>query len=115
MRQMAMPGSTDEIDEIEASLLRALTSAHRHRIIHRLGIGLCEFNELAPRPRPEPGVGVPARGLGACGRVRRGRPRATHRARWTVRSGDPRRLQHDCAARTSGGSPGSATPPAACP
>ena len=47
MRQMAMLGSTDEIDEIQASLLRALASAHRLRIIHRLGIGLCEVNKLA--------------------------------------------------------------------
>ncbi len=38
-RRMAMLGSTDEIDEIQASLLRALASAHRLRVIHRLGIG----------------------------------------------------------------------------
>ncbi|HYN47404.1 MAG TPA: metalloregulator ArsR/SmtB family transcription factor [Candidatus Nanopelagicales bacterium] len=44
---MEMLGSADEIDEIQASLLRALASAHRLRIIHRLGIGPCEVNELA--------------------------------------------------------------------
>ncbi len=42
-----MPGSVEEIDEIQATLLRALASAHRLRIIHRLGIGPCEVNELA--------------------------------------------------------------------
>lgn len=36
-----------DIDSIQASLLRALASAHRLRIVHRLGIGPCEVNELA--------------------------------------------------------------------
>jgi ArsR family transcriptional regulator len=38
---------TDDIDAIQASILRTLASAHRLRIIHRLGIGPCEVNELA--------------------------------------------------------------------
>jgi DNA-binding transcriptional ArsR family regulator len=37
----------DDIDAIQASLLRTLASPHRLRIIHRLGIGSCEVNELA--------------------------------------------------------------------
>jgi DNA-binding transcriptional ArsR family regulator len=37
----------NEIDEIQASLLRALASPHRLRIVHRLGTGTCEVNELA--------------------------------------------------------------------
>jgi DNA-binding transcriptional ArsR family regulator len=36
-----------EIDMIQVSVLRALASAHRLRIIHRLGLGPCEVNELA--------------------------------------------------------------------
>jgi ArsR family transcriptional regulator len=39
--------ATDDIDAIQASLLRTLASAHRLRIIHRLGAGSCEVNELA--------------------------------------------------------------------
>jgi ArsR family transcriptional regulator len=42
-----MLGAPDDIDAIQASLLRTLASAHRLRIIHRLGIGPCEVNELA--------------------------------------------------------------------
>jgi ArsR family transcriptional regulator len=42
-----MLGDIDDIDAIQASLLRALASPHRLRIIHRLGLGPCEVNELA--------------------------------------------------------------------
>ncbi len=42
-----MIGLTDDIDAIQASILRTLASAHRLRIIHQLGIGPCEVNELA--------------------------------------------------------------------
>jgi DNA-binding transcriptional ArsR family regulator len=38
---------TDDIDAIQASLLRTLASPHRLRIIHRLGIGPCEVNEVS--------------------------------------------------------------------
>ena len=37
----------DDIDAIQASLLRTLASAHRLRIIHRLGDGPCEVNEIS--------------------------------------------------------------------
>ncbi len=37
----------DDIDELQALLLRTLASAHRLRIIHLLGIGPCEVNEIA--------------------------------------------------------------------
>jgi ArsR family transcriptional regulator, virulence genes transcriptional regulator len=37
----------DDIDQIQSSLLRALASPHRLRIVHQLGIGPCEVNELA--------------------------------------------------------------------
>jgi ArsR family transcriptional regulator len=37
----------DDIDVIQASLLRTLASAHRLRIIHRLGVGSCEVNEIS--------------------------------------------------------------------
>jgi len=37
----------DDIDAIQASILRTLASAHRLRIIHQLGVGPCEVNELA--------------------------------------------------------------------
>ncbi len=37
----------DDIDAIQASLLRTLASAHRLRIIHRLGVGPCEVNEVS--------------------------------------------------------------------
>lgn len=42
-----MIGLADDIDAIQASLLRTLASANRLRIIHRLGTGPCEVNELA--------------------------------------------------------------------
>jgi DNA-binding transcriptional ArsR family regulator len=42
-----MIGLADDIDVIQASLLRTLASANRLRIVHRLGIGPCEVNELA--------------------------------------------------------------------
>ena len=38
---------SDDIDQIQSSFLRALASPHRLRIVHRLGIGPCEVNELA--------------------------------------------------------------------
>jgi DNA-binding transcriptional ArsR family regulator len=37
----------DEIDAIQASVLRALASPHRLRIVHRLGAGPLEVTELA--------------------------------------------------------------------
>jgi ArsR family transcriptional regulator, virulence genes transcriptional regulator len=40
---------SDNIDAIQASLLRALASPHRLRIVHALGNGPCEVNELAHR------------------------------------------------------------------
>ena len=42
-----MLGPPDDIDAIQASLLRTLASVHRLRIIHRLGLEPCEVNELA--------------------------------------------------------------------
>jgi len=36
----------NEIDDMQASLLRVLASPHRLRIVHRLGVGACEVNEL---------------------------------------------------------------------
>jgi ArsR family transcriptional regulator len=42
-----MLGHTDDIDDIQAGLLRTLASAHRLRIIHRLGIESCGVGELA--------------------------------------------------------------------
>jgi DNA-binding transcriptional ArsR family regulator len=40
-------GAMDDIDSIQASLLRALASPHRLRIVHLLGRAPCEVNELA--------------------------------------------------------------------
>ena len=37
----------DEIDSIQATLLRALASPHRLRIVHRLGCGPLDVTELA--------------------------------------------------------------------
>ncbi len=37
----------EDIDDIQAGLLRTLASAHRLRIIHRLGVGPCGVSELA--------------------------------------------------------------------
>jgi ArsR family transcriptional regulator len=44
-----MLSPTDDIDTIQASLLRALASPNRLRIVHLLGIGPLEVNELAQR------------------------------------------------------------------
>jgi ArsR family transcriptional regulator len=40
-------GHGGDIDDIQAGLLRTLASAHRLRIIHRLGVGPCGVTELA--------------------------------------------------------------------
>lgn len=40
-------GDIDDIDDLQASLLRTLASANRLRIIHLLGTGPREVNELA--------------------------------------------------------------------
>jgi ArsR family transcriptional regulator len=42
-----MPSANDGIDELQASLLRSLASAHRLRILHLLGERSCEVNEVA--------------------------------------------------------------------
>jgi len=42
-----MPSATNDIDELQASLLRSLASAHRLRILHLLGERACEVNEIA--------------------------------------------------------------------
>ena len=42
-----MPSATHDIDELQASLLRSLASAHRLRILHLLGERPCEVNEVA--------------------------------------------------------------------
>ena len=39
---------TDEIDAIQASVLRALASPHRLRIVHRLGVGLPATSPSSP-------------------------------------------------------------------
>ncbi len=42
-----MPSAMNDIDELQASMLRSLASAHRLRILHLLGERPCEVNELA--------------------------------------------------------------------
>ena len=42
-----MPSATQDIDELQASLLRSLASAHRLQILHLLGERPCEVNEVA--------------------------------------------------------------------
>ena len=42
-----MPSAMDDIDELQASLLRSLASAHRLRILHLLGQRPYEVNEVA--------------------------------------------------------------------
>ena len=42
-----MPSATDDIDELQASRLRTLASAHRLRILHLLGTRPCEVNHVA--------------------------------------------------------------------
>ena len=42
-----MPSAMNDIDELQASLLRSLASAHRLRILHLLGERSCEVNEVA--------------------------------------------------------------------
>jgi ArsR family transcriptional regulator len=42
-----MPTATSDIDELQASLLRSLASAHRIRILHLLAHGPSEVNEIA--------------------------------------------------------------------
>lgn len=46
-REAAVRIIGNEIDEIQASFLRALASPYRLRILHRLGESPCEVNELA--------------------------------------------------------------------
>jgi DNA-binding transcriptional ArsR family regulator len=42
-----MPSATNDIDELQASLLRSLASVHRLQILHLLGERPCEVNEVA--------------------------------------------------------------------
>ena len=42
-----MASAMNDIDELQASLLRTLASAHRLRILHLLGRSPCEVNEVA--------------------------------------------------------------------
>lgn len=42
-----LPGAGDDIDAIQASLLRAMASPARLRIVHLLGVAPREVNELA--------------------------------------------------------------------
>ena len=42
-----MPRAMNDIDELQASMLRSLASVHRLRILHLLGERPCEVNELA--------------------------------------------------------------------
>lgn len=42
-----MPSAMNDIDELQASMLRSLASAHRLRILHLLGERPCEVNEVA--------------------------------------------------------------------
>jgi ArsR family transcriptional regulator, virulence genes transcriptional regulator len=44
---MERPSATHDIDELQASMLRSLASAHRLRILHLLGAQPCEVNEIA--------------------------------------------------------------------
>ena len=46
-----MPSAMDDIDELQASLLRSLASVHRLRILHLLGERPCEVNEVAREMR----------------------------------------------------------------
>ena len=42
-----MSSATEDLDELQASMLRSLASAHRLRILHLLGERPCEVNEVA--------------------------------------------------------------------
>lgn len=42
-----MPNAADDIDQLQASLLRSLASPNRLRILHLLGQRPCEVNEVA--------------------------------------------------------------------
>jgi DNA-binding transcriptional ArsR family regulator len=44
---MERQSATHDIDELQASMLRSLASAHRLRILHLLGAQLFEVNEIA--------------------------------------------------------------------
>lgn len=44
---MERQSATHDIDELQASMLRSLASAHRLRILHLLGAQPCEVNEIA--------------------------------------------------------------------
>jgi len=45
--EQRVPRPMNDIDELQASLLRTLASAHRLRILHLLGERPCEVNEIA--------------------------------------------------------------------
>lgn len=44
---MERQSATHDIDELQASMLRSLASAHRLRILHLLGAQQCEVNEIS--------------------------------------------------------------------
>ena len=83
----------DDIDAIQASLLRTLASAHRLRIIHRLGVGPCEVNEISRDLGLSQAATSQHLAAMRCGRPRRGRPGRPNDALRAVRPGDPGGLQ----------------------
>lgn len=42
-----MPNATNDIDELQATMLRSLASANRLRVLHLLGARPCEVNQIA--------------------------------------------------------------------
>ena len=74
-----MLGHTDDIDDIQAGLLRTLASAHRLRIIHRLGVESCGVTELARDLGLNQAAASQHLAVMRGGRHRRRRPRRAHR------------------------------------
>src|SRR5664280_1439399 len=93
-RMMERQSATHDIDELQASMLRSLASAHRLRILHLIGAQPCEVNEIA-RARPATGRDLAAPGCDAVGGHGRSHPRRADRPVSPRRSADPGRLRAD--------------------
>ena len=88
-----MPNAMNDIDELQASLLRSLASAHRLRILHLLGRAALRGQRGRPRARDEPGDCLPAPRRHAKRGSRRGDSRRSQRDLPAQRPADPRRLR----------------------
>ena len=101
----------DDIDELQASLLRTLASAHRLRILHLLGERPCEVNEIAHELGMSQAAASQHLGAMRGAGPRGGDPRRSQRQLPGRRPPDPLGVRPDARTSSSVACRGSATSP----